>query len=60
MLEQYEFEGEIFNVHPSQKKDFLKKYPNAQLKLTLSYSSRRRFDDSATSHNSSRLNESIP
>lgn len=32
MLEQYEFEGEIFNVHPSQKEDFLKKYPNAQPK----------------------------
>ncbi len=32
MLEQYEFEGTIFNVHPSQKEDFLKKYPNAQLK----------------------------
>ena len=32
MLEKYEFEGQIFNVHPSQKEDFLKKYPNAQLK----------------------------
>ena len=31
MLEQYEFNGELFDVHPSQKEDFLLKYPNAKL-----------------------------
>ena len=30
MLE-YEFDGQTFNVHPSQKDNFLQKYPEAKL-----------------------------
>jgi hypothetical protein len=31
MIEKYLVDGRIFNVHPSQKEAFLKKYPNAIL-----------------------------